>query len=59
MIVRRSKAEVAKMALAGRVLAECLDMLVEAVRPGVTTGELDELAEKFIRVQGGKPTFLG
>ena len=59
MIVRRSKAEVAKMALAGRVLAECLDMLAEAVRPGVTTGELNALAEKFIRDHGGKPTFLG
>ncbi len=59
MIVRRSKAEVAKMAAAGRVLADCLDMLTEAVKPGVSTGELDGLAERFIRGRGGEPTFLG
>lgn len=59
MIVRRSTAEVAKIAAAGRVLADCLDMLAEAVQPGVTTGELDRLAERFIRERGGAPTFLG
>lgn len=59
MIVRRSKAELAKMAAAGHVLADCLDMLVEATKPGVTTGELDRLAESFIRARGGTPTFLG
>ncbi len=47
------------MAAAGRVLADCLDMLTEAVKPGVTTGELDGLAERFIRGRSGEPTFLG
>jgi methionyl aminopeptidase len=59
VIVRKSEAEVAKIAASGAILADCLDMLsVEAV-PGVTTGELDRLAERLIRSRGGVPTFLG
>ncbi len=59
MIVRKSAAEIARIAAAGRVLADCIDALAEAVRPGVSTGELDRLAESFIRERGGVPTFLG
>lgn len=59
MIVRKSAAEVDRIASAGRVLAECLDLLDGAARPGVTTAELDRLAESFIRERGGVPTFLG
>ncbi len=59
MIVRKSKAEVAKIAAAGAVLAECLDMLAAAVEPGVKTNRLDRLAEAFVRARGGEPTFLG
>ncbi len=59
MIVRKSAAEVARIAAAGRVLAECLELLAGAARPGVTTAELDQLAEPFIRERGGEPTFLG
>jgi len=59
VIVRKSAAEVAKIAAAGRILADCLDMLAEAVKPGVTTLALDRLAEKFIRSHGGVPTFKG
>ena len=59
MIVRKSAAEVARIDAAGVVLAECLDMLAEATRPGVTTAELDRLAERLIRERGGVPTFLG
>ena len=59
MIVRKSAAEVARIAAAGRVLADCLDLLAGAVRPGVSTAELDRLAEPFIRERGGVPTFLG
>ncbi len=47
------------MAAAGRVLARCLNMLRNKVRAGVTTGELDEAAERFIRSQGGEPAFKG
>ena len=59
MIVRKSAAEVAKIAAAGEILADCLDMLAEEARPGVSTADLDRLAERFIRGRGGVPTFLG
>lgn len=59
MIVRKSAAEVAKIDAAGSVVAECLDMLAAEMRPGVTTAELDRLAEGLIRRRGGVPTFLG
>src|SRR5204863_1731166 len=48
-----------KIAAAGSVLARCLAMLRAKARPGVTTAELDEAAEKFIRSQGGEPAFKG
>ncbi len=41
------------------MLADCIDALAEAVRPGVTTAELDRVAGTFIRERGGLPTFLG
>ena len=47
------------MARAGRVVAETLALVGEHVRPGVTTGELDALAEEYILSQGGVPTFKG
>ncbi len=47
------------MAHAGRVVAETHDLLGEMMRPGVTTAELDERAEEYIRSRGGVPTFLG
>jgi methionyl aminopeptidase len=59
MIIRKSGAEVEKMAAAGRVVAETLALMAEHARPGVTTAELDAIAEEFIRSQGGVPTFQG
>src|ERR687887_2833298 len=59
MIIRKSPEDVEKIAEAGRVLARCLAMLRTKSRPGVTTGELDEAAERFIRSQGGEPAFKG
>src|SRR4051794_13167308 len=47
------------MARAGRILAATLDLMEANVRPGVSTGELDKLAERFIRSHGAKPTFKG
>ena len=47
------------MAAAGRVLSRCLTLLRSKARAGVTTGELDKAAEKFIRSQGGEPAFKG
>ena len=59
MIVRKSAGEIAKIAAAGAILADCIDALTEAAAPGVTTAELDRIAEKFIRQHRGVPTFLG
>ncbi len=47
------------MAQAGQVLVETLSLLEGKVRPGVSTAELDEAAERFIRSRGATPTFKG
>jgi methionyl aminopeptidase len=59
MIIRKSSGEIEAMAHAGQVVAETLERVGEHVRPGVTTKELDEVAEEFIRSRGGSPTFKG
>jgi methionyl aminopeptidase len=59
MIIRKTPEQVEKMALAGDVLVRCLKMLEAKTRAGVTTGELDAAAEKFIRSQGATPAFKG
>jgi methionyl aminopeptidase len=47
------------MARAGQVVVETLELLGEQVQPGITTAELDAVAEEYIRSQGGVPTFKG
>ena len=47
------------MERAGRILVEALRLLEGKIRPGVSTAELDEAAERFIRSRGGAPTFKG
>lgn len=59
MIIRKSAAEIETMARAGRVVAQTLALIEEHLQPGITTGELDALAEEFIRSHGGEPTFKG
>jgi methionyl aminopeptidase len=59
MIILKSKSEIEKMAVACRIVAEALEVLVRAVRPGLTTLELDALAEQSIRTRGGVPAFKG
>jgi len=59
MIIRKSTAEIEMMANAGRIVAETIALLRDHVRPGVSTGELDELAEDFIVSQGGVSSFKG
>jgi methionyl aminopeptidase len=59
VIIRKSPEEIEKIAAAGRVLARCHTLLAGKARAGVTTAELDEAAEKFIRSQGGEPAFKG
>jgi methionyl aminopeptidase len=59
MIIRKSQAEIDTMARAGVVVAETLALLEREIHPGVTTGELDAIADEYIRSKGGVPTFLG
>jgi methionyl aminopeptidase len=59
VIVRKSTAEIDRMARAGTIVAETLELIRESLRPGITTGELDRLADEHIRSRGGVPTFKG
>jgi methionyl aminopeptidase len=59
LIIRKSAAELDQMERAGTVVRETLELIGERIRPGVTTQELDELAEEHIRARGGVPTFKG
>ena len=51
--------EIAIMREAGRIVALAHQAIREALRPGVTTGELDKLAETVLRDHGATPAFLG
>jgi methionyl aminopeptidase len=59
MIIRKSQSEIETMARAGAVVADTLALIEESIQPGVTTGELDAIADEFIRSRGGVPTFKG
>ena len=59
MIVRKSAGELQAMREGGKITAACLRMLAENVRVGITTKELDQIAEDFIRSRGGTPEFKG
>ena len=59
MIIRKTPEEIDKMAAAGEVLVRCHEILRGKARPGVTTEELDQAAERFIRSQGAEPAFKG
>jgi methionyl aminopeptidase len=55
----KSKEDVARMRRAGGIVAEVLQRLQEEVRPGVTTLELDRIAEELTRKRGAVPAFKG
>lgn len=59
MIITKSPAELETMREAGRITAMALRVVGDAVRPGVTTAELDALAEAAIRDAGAAPAFKG
>jgi methionyl aminopeptidase len=59
MIVRKSEREIELIAAAGRVAADTIAHVGRQIEPGVTTGELDRIAEEFIHSQGGIPTSKG
>lgn len=51
--------QIAAIKEGGKILAGALQAAIDAVRPGISTGELDEIAENFIRSHGGVPSFKG
>jgi methionyl aminopeptidase len=59
VIVKKTPEQIERMAAAGAILVRTLDLVAGKVRPGVTTKELDEAAERFIRSQGATPAFKG
>lgn len=59
MIVRKSSAEIDAMAKAGEIHARTMNLLAGKIRAGVTTGDLDAAAERFIRSRGATPAFKG
>ena len=59
MILRKSHAELEKMAAAGAVHTRAMKLVEGKVREGVTTKELDEAVERYIRSQGAEPAFKG
>ncbi len=59
MIILKTPAEIEVMAQASRVVAEALEIVKKAVRPGISTEELDRIAEEEIRVRGALPAFKG
>jgi methionyl aminopeptidase len=58
-VTLKSAAQVERMAVAGRLVADALDAVGAAIAPGVTPLELDALAERLIRGRGGIPSFIG
>lgn len=59
MIILKSPDEVAKMRVAGGIVAETIDRVLAAVEPGVSTADLDGVAEAFIRERKATPSFKG
>jgi methionyl aminopeptidase len=59
VIVKKSPQEIDRMAAAGAILVRALALVESKIRPGVSTGELDAAAERFIRSQGATPAFKG
>lgn len=59
MIARRSRKELERMAAAGGIVAQTLDLIENNLTSGITTGELDRIAERQIRKHDAMPAFLG
>jgi methionyl aminopeptidase len=58
-VTRKSAAEIGKMRSAGRIVAEVLALVEESLVPGISTADIDRMAERHIRASGGIPSFLG
>ena len=58
MVVLKTSRELKAMREAGRISANALKLAGEAVEPGITTWEIDEIVRKYIEGQGAVPSFL-
>ncbi len=58
MVTLKSKKDLEKMRRAGRVVGECHALVQAAIRPGITTGELDRLVADHLRARGARSPFL-
>ncbi len=58
-IILRSRQQIEKMRVAGRLVAETFEYLKPHVKPGIPTKELDRLAEAFVRARGAIPAYKG
>ncbi len=59
MVTRKSRREIEKMRTAGRIVAEVLALVESELKPGISTGHLDRIAERHIRAAGAIPSFKG
>jgi len=59
MVTRKSRSEIEQMRQAGRIVAQVLDQIEAELRPGVSTADLDAMAEDHIRASGAVPSFKG
>jgi methionyl aminopeptidase len=59
MVTRKSRSEIERMRQAGRIVAQVLDKIEAALAPGVSTADLDAMAEDHIRASGAIPSFKG
>src|SRR3712207_1800037 len=59
MIIIKNDQEIERMRQAGKVVGDTLAKLEEAVKPGITTADLDRIAEEFILKRNAKPSFKG
>jgi methionyl aminopeptidase len=59
MIIKKTPEQIDQMAAAGAILVRTMNLIAGKIRPGVTTKELDQAAERFIRSQGAEPAFKG
>lgn len=58
-VTLKTRDEIERMRHAGRIVAEVLALVEESLKPGITTAELDALAEAHIRKSGARPSFKG
>ncbi len=58
MITIKSKSEIEKMRIAGKITGDALRVIEKHIRPGISTAELDKIAYDFIKKQGATPSFL-